>query len=74
VKNRRIREETVGLFLVLSVVPFIYLFGINAGSIVGVIMLLSVGIYWIVTKPSKKFICKECMKEKGKKNRKTLNS
>jgi len=58
--NRKLKifkPETAGIFLIIFIIPFIYFFGINAGSVVGTIMLFSVGLYWLITKPSKKFIC-----------------
>lgn len=58
-----IRPETAGIFLIIFIIPFIYLFGLNAGSILGIIMFLSLGLYWIITKPSKNYICKECRKK-----------
>ena len=74
-KVKRIKEETAGISLILLIVPFIYLFGINAGSIIGILMFLFVGLYWIITKPSKKYICKECLdKESLRRNSKPSKS
>jgi hypothetical protein len=58
-----IKTEIAGIFLIIVIIPFVYLFGLNAGSIVGVVLLLSLGLYWIITKPSKNYIFKECRKK-----------
>ena len=62
-KIKMIKTEIASIFLIIVIIPFVYLFGLNAGSIVGVVLLLSLGLYWIITKPSKNYICKECRKK-----------
>jgi hypothetical protein len=63
-KVKRVKEETAGLFLILFIIPFVALFGLNAGTIISFIMFLSVGLYWLITKPSKKCIYRECAKKR----------
>jgi hypothetical protein len=64
-KIKIVKPEIVGIFFILIIIPFIYLFGLNVGSIVGIILFLSLGLHWIITKPSKNYICKECRKKES---------
>ena len=64
-KIKIIKPETAGIFLIIIIIPFVYLFGLNAGSIIGVVLLLSLGLHWIITKPSKNYTCKECRKKRS---------
>ena len=61
-KIRQIRRELVGGFLILLVIPYIILFGINAASIVYSLLFLSVGLCWLLSKPSQNTICKDCLR------------
>jgi hypothetical protein len=55
-----IKKEYIGIILILVVVLYIYVFGIYASTIVWSILFAGTGIYWIVQRPSKKYICKNC--------------
>ena len=59
-----IKKEHIGILLVLIVVPYIYLFGIYASTIIWAVLFLGTGIYLIVKRPSKNFICKNCIETK----------
>jgi hypothetical protein len=63
-RDKHLKEETGGLLLVFFIIFFIHLFGINAGSIIGVLMFLFVGSYWLTKRFSKSYICKECVKKR----------
>lgn len=59
--TKNIKKELFGLFFIIIVIPYLLIFGINAGSIIYSIIFLSVGLYWVIAKPSKKIICEECI-------------
>ena len=61
VEVKQFRKETAGYLLILFVPIIIYLFGISIVGLIWDILMLSVGLYWIVTKPSKSFVCKDCI-------------
>ena len=63
-KIKFVKKELVGLFLLFIIWPFISIFGLNAASIIYSLLFFCVGLYWIVSRPSKKFLCKECSGEK----------
>jgi hypothetical protein len=64
---KRIKQETVGLFLILFILPYVWLFGIDTVSIIYSVLFLVVGLYWILSKPSSGFLCKDCsQKEKSR--------
>lgn len=67
-KVKKIKTETFGFILIFSIIPADLIMGINIVSIIYDILSISVGLNWILKKPSKNFVCDECLtmaKEKG---------
>ena len=57
---KKIKQETFGCILILSIIPADLILGINIVSICYDILSVAVGLKWILTKPSKNYVCEEC--------------
>jgi hypothetical protein len=53
-------KETGGVILILSIFPYVAIFGVNLMSMIFSSMFMVVGLRWIITKPSRSFICRDC--------------
>jgi ribosomal protein S27E len=58
-----LKKEIFGYFFLLFAFPYLVFFGINAASILYFMVFIGVGLYWVITKPSKKITCNECSKK-----------
>lgn len=56
-----IKQEVLGVVLVVCNIPFFFEFNIITSAFA--IIAISIGVNWIINKPSKKFVCKECAKK-----------
>ncbi len=55
-------KEFTGCLLIFWALSFLYFFGF---SIVAIISLI-IGFKWVITEPSRKVLCKECLKKNKK--------
>ena len=55
-----VKLEYIGILLLLLIIPYIFFFGIYGSTIIWSILFLGSGIYLVVKRPSKKFICNNC--------------
>jgi hypothetical protein len=56
-KNKYFKKEIAGWILFLFALFFYWL----GGMITPLLILIIPGTYWIVTRPSKKYICQSCL-------------
>jgi len=54
-------KEIGGAFLVLFTIFYLVIFGLTMGSIIYSTMMVGVGTYWLITRPSKKYRCANCL-------------
>lgn len=59
-KFKQLKKEYAGYILLLTSIVLMMLTGISVLSVIYFIGFWFVGIRWIITKPSSKFICNEC--------------
>jgi hypothetical protein len=55
-----LKKELFGYVFLLITIPYLLYFGINAGSIIYTVVFLGFGLYWTISRPSKKVVCEEC--------------
>ena len=67
-KGHVIKKECIGMLLVILIIPTVWLFGINAGSVTYIILFGGVGIKWIVERTSKRYVCDVCRQNSAKAN------
>jgi hypothetical protein len=61
--TKSLKKELFGWLFLILIVPYLLFFGIAAGSIIYSIVFLCIGLYWIISKPSKKIVCEKCSSE-----------
>lgn len=59
-QTSHLRKELLGYFLLLVTAPYLWIFGVNAGSIIYSSVFVTLGIRWVITKPSLRVYCEEC--------------
>jgi hypothetical protein len=64
-KTKKMCREKLGVGLVIMTVFYLLVFGIYGATIVWSLLFFFTGLYWIITRPSKKIICDECSKKIG---------
>lgn len=58
---KRIKPESIGIILIISIFPYLIFFGINLVSLIYSLFFLGFGLSLLVKKPSKTFVCAECL-------------
>ncbi len=55
-----LKKETAALVLLASIPLVILISGFNSASLLYAVIFLTVGLKWLIQKPSRFFICEEC--------------
>ena len=63
-RSEIVKKELWGVLLILCFFPLIYLFGVDGVIVYFALIYVGAGLYWIITRPSTKFICKTCAEKK----------
>jgi len=55
-----LKKETAALILLGSIPLVILISGFNSASLLYSVIFLTVGLKWLIQKPSRSFVCEEC--------------